>query len=256
MKADKFYHRINKQSNKLIRSIKAVNRSYDGDTIHDLRTIYKKLRALFRWQKINKKKYSSLKKIYAASGEIRNLQVTQKRIKNPGDLAGFSYWLDTSLLNFKAEWQKTGTHKQLTVFRKNIQHLKIKPSLHKNFIRKKIKLILRILNLAEISNELIHNIRKAVKDIQYIYEYLFQIEKRKNVAAKLSRLKAISNKIGEYIDLVTAVNLFDTYIAQEKEELLLIKASVVKEQLNKRCADEKNKILKGLSSYNVAKLPL
>ncbi len=255
MKSDKFYHKINKQSDKIKRKIKAASRSYDEETIHDIRTIYKKLRALFRWQQVGKKQYSSLKKIYAAAGEIRNVQVTQKRIKNLADLTGFDHWLQASLLNLKAAWDKTVTHKELTEFRKRIYDLKVKPSIHKKFIKKKIKLILRIVSLSMISDEFIHNIRKAIRDIEGIYEYLLQIENRQ-LAAKLRRLKVISHEIGEYIDLVTAVKLFDTYIVQERDALLLIKAKMVKAQWDEQCADQKNKLIKRLCSYNIATLLL
>ena len=45
---------------------------FDEDVIHELRTTFKKLRALLRWQNTDKNIYSIFKKIYDVAGELRN----------------------------------------------------------------------------------------------------------------------------------------------------------------------------------------
>jgi len=92
------------QATKLTGYINDAAHGFNPDTIHELRTGFKKLRALFRWQQVSKQRYDRLKKIYALAGEIRNIQVTQEIVKDEPGIPEFNNWLAGKLILLQKDW--------------------------------------------------------------------------------------------------------------------------------------------------------
>jgi len=192
---------------------------FDQETIHELRTHFKKIRALLRWQQANKRSYTFFKNIYEQAGKIRNIQVAQEILKNEAGIPEeFNNWLNAKLIYLKKEWH-TGNKKKIE--RKLLQHFKkVKFAQHKKFFPCKMESIQQIAGRKVISDTDMHQVRKEIKDIQYASEWWkkntdAQVEVLKNIP--VAKLKKIGIQIGNYNDKCTLINLFKIYLVVKKE---------------------------------------
>src|SRR3954471_14443867 len=100
-----FYKSLTAKAKQLGRYTRKVDNSFDPGTVHDLRSTFKKLRALLRWQRAGKKAYKCFKTTYDKAGDIRNIQVAQEMLKKENYIdAGFNDWLSAMLERLKKEW--------------------------------------------------------------------------------------------------------------------------------------------------------
>jgi len=204
---------------------------FDADIIHELRTTFKKFRALLRWQKIDKEVYAAFKKIYDTAGRLRNIQVAKEMLKKEKNIPyAFKAWLTITLLQLKEEWDEVYDKKIPMQLREDVSNLQITPTKHKKFFSKKIQTILNILSITPVSDDSIHDIRKMVKDMQYVLEWW----KDKKGGSKtllrnisIKQLKTIGTLIGEYNDKRTLLNLLISYSQQEKDPALINEISPV-----------------------------
>jgi len=218
---------------------------FDADIIHDLRTTFKKLRALFRWQKTDKNIYAGFKKIYEVAGKLRNIQVVKEMLKKEKDTPqAFKNWLQITQTQLKKEWDKVYHKKILEQLQENIENLKIKFSKNKKFFSMRIQNILHIISTDPFTDNAIHDIRKMTKDMQYVLEWW---EKKKNGSNPLiknisiKQLKNIGEQIGDYNDKRNLLILLTAYALQEKEPALIneIKPVIDKWQQDKFLQKEK-----------------
>ena len=204
---------------------------FDAEIIHELRTTFKKLRALLRWQKMDKEVYDAFKKIYDAAGRLRNIQVAKEMLKKEKNIPhAFKAWLTITLLQLKEEWDEVYDKKILIQLQENIRNLQITPTKHKKFFSKKIQNILNILSITPVTDDAIHDIRKMTKDMQYVMEWWKEkTGESKTLIQNISikRLKNIGTQIGEYNDKRTLLNLLISYSQQEKDPALINEISPV-----------------------------
>src|SRR5882757_9606063 len=100
-----FYDTVISDTKDLVKYTKKTGVKFDPDVIHALRTTLKKVRALLRWQGINKKIFVPYKKIYEAAGELRNIQVAKKKLQNVKDIPQhFKRRLLVMLAQLKQDW--------------------------------------------------------------------------------------------------------------------------------------------------------
>jgi len=199
---------------KLVHCTKQTGKGFDPDTIHKLRTGFKKFRALLRWQGTGKKVYNDFKKIYGQAGAIRNLQVAQQILKEESfTSAAFNDWIMGRLARLKKEWDRTdhkSPEKQLLQATKNVEIIFSKRN---NFFEKKIKKIRQVITDAVITDNSIHECRKAMKDIQYVCAYC----EKKNIIFRsikkipVQQIKAIAEQVGAYNDQCLLINLLENF---------------------------------------------
>jgi len=198
---------------------------FNADVIHELRTTFKQLRALLRWQKAGKEIYTAFKKIYDVAGKLRNIQVAKEILKKETDTPqAFKNQLIILLLHLKEEWSKVHQKKILKQLHKNIENQKITPSKHKKFFSERVKNIQHLLNMDAVTDEAIHDIRKMTKDMQYVLEWWKKQEKRSEkliTNISITQLKNIGKQIGEYNDKSILLSLLISYAKQEKEPPLM-----------------------------------
>jgi len=207
----------------LLRNAKQVSPRFDENIIHQLRTSFKKLRALLRWQNNNKKILKPVKEIYDIAGEIRNAQIVLKNtIATKNELPEFFAWLDSSINHYKGEWGKIFQPKVLNTLLKKIKKVKVKEEFNRFFFSKRIKKIKRLLQASFISDDTLHEIRKMIKDMQYVSELFQKINKEKNGYSKKNKdIKYLSEVLGEYIDKYVELILLQTYRMNEKNKTVL-----------------------------------
>ena len=225
MKTKVFHNSIISYTKDLAKYSGEAGVKFDEDIIHELRTTFKKLRALLRWQNTDKNIYAIFKKIYDVAGELRNIQVVNEMLKEEKDTPQeFKNWLSITLVQLKEEWNKVYHKEILKQLLENIENLKIKTAKHKKFFSKRIKKIRHIISLKPVSDVPIHDTRKMIKDMVYVLEWWEEKKKGsitliKNIS--IDRLKNIGKQIGEYNDKCTLLILLTTYTQQEKEPALI-----------------------------------
>lgn len=225
MRTRVFHNSIISYTKDLAKYTEEAGVNFDADIIHELRTTFKRLRALLRWQKTDKKVYDIFKKIYDVAGELRNIQVVNEMLEEEKDTPWeFKNWLSITLVQLKEEWNKVSHKEILKQLLENIENLKIKPAEHKKFFSKRIKNIRHIISLNPVSDVPIHDVRKMIKDMQYVLEWWEEKKKGSKTLIKnisIDRLKNTGKQIGEYNDKCTLLILLTAYAQQEKEPALI-----------------------------------
>ncbi len=194
--------------------IRDMDREFDANKIHQLRIILKKLRAILRWQKANKKIFQNLKMIYSLAGEIRDIQVVNKLIARQKNIsASFKSWLASDLKDRKQEWGHMDHEKRLSRLKKDLQTVDLNHDKNETFFTQKVKEMKRKLKGDSISDTAIHDVRKLAKDILYTQKYLKK-KRRADLSNELhlKKLEPITSKIGDYNDKNTLIRFLESYM--------------------------------------------
>lgn len=234
-------------SNKLTEQIKGVKLDHDSQPIHELRTDFKKTRALLRWQKINKDIYQEIKNIYSIAGELRNIQVLQQMTETDQLMPGsFQNWLFIGSNKIKKQLIKTAYKKTCSRFYNKIQQINLRNRKNRLFFTSRINKIQQSLLIDPVADDQLHKIRKMIKDMQYVMEWWKKrIGKTKKLIKILTvkKLEFIAKQIGEYNDKRMLLISLTTYLQQERDLLLIkeISTEIDKWQIIK--AAEKERLL-------------
>lgn len=198
----------------------------DEEAIHHFRTEIKKLRAFLRLLseggntedrlKLSKK----IKVIYWYAGNIRNLQLHQKEVnkfleksanKPPKiylehlvkQLESFERILKTFIYPDDFNREKERIIKKLPG--------KFSKTAVKKFISQKIYEFKKLLTQLE-SDEMIHAVRKLLKDILYNWKYLKDYKKLLPTGiSEKKEIESLTELLGNYCDKVTGINFLETY---------------------------------------------
>ena len=231
-----------------------VGVKFDADIIHELRTTFKKFRALLRWRKIDKNVYSGFKKLYEASGELRNIQVVNEMLKKEKDIPElFKRWLSTTIIHLQKQWDDQYEKEILKQLLQDVEDLKIKPGKHKKFFSKRINRILHIINTDPVSDDDIHEIRKMTKDMQYVLEWWKKKKGSTPLVMNISikELQNIGKRIGEYNDKRMLIILSTDYIRQEKEPGLVNDINSLLNKWQKEKEWQKDKLMMKLHLFSL-----
>jgi CHAD domain-containing protein len=208
------------QAKQIVLNTRKVGISFDPDIIHDLRTGFKKIRALLRWQRIEKKEYNSFKETYDKAGGIRNIQVAEKMLKKENFISiTFNDWLSGALMNLKEQWAAPVREKTAQQLLHNILELKAGFSKHKKFFERNIKNIHLAIRSNTITDTSIHDTRKRMKDMQYI---LLWWKKKRGKPMKglkdisIKQLKELGEQIGAYNDMAMLIMLLKNYTGNKE----------------------------------------
>jgi len=222
MSGKKANRSIHKYEEALSASAGQITLQFDMDCVHDFRTTVKKLRALLRWlSSVKKPLTKSFAAIYHLSGELRNAQVLLKDTEAEKEaLEGFRNWLNVSITRLEEQWYKTYDRRIIQRLCKKIErsgYQKGEWETIRRFCRKRVNRIRGILYLSPPPDEEMHNARKMLKDMLYVYEWG---EKNKLVdeGPELATLKHISHQAGRFNDQRIAILLLTTYLEEEKPE--------------------------------------
>jgi CHAD domain-containing protein len=179
---------------------------FKAGEVHKLRTQYKQLRALLRWQHEKNNVFpKALRKCYQLAGDIRNLQVLQSHIEARHiALPDFERWLERRLKKACRRWEKQ--------YHPKIFHHSAKPGkpgMHSNWIKKRQQAFSAALH--ESTDESLHEARKCVKDLDYV-----KVWSEKNgvdfPGGGQTIQGGLSKKLGRYHDLVIRIQLLETYL--------------------------------------------
>lgn len=249
MRAKKLYTDVNSYYLALLKDNKQIGEDFDAKNIHAFRTNFKKLRAIFRWQRINKKIGPEIKKSYGLAGKMRNLQVAVKIMTDEDADQHFRSWLCNVFSSLKNEWDVQKQEKSIKKLKKPLAIVRLTPRKKLGFFRDRIREMMIQINEFPTSDDTIHNVRKLGKDIQYCLKYVGK-QKQKSWVNKnnlLTNLKKINSRIGKYNDLRTVIMFLEDYL-KEENGILIDSINPIKEKWQRRKTMEKRALLKWLRS--------
>ncbi len=223
-------HISNDHYKKIKKDIEQVSGGFDLEAIHRLRVEYKKLRAFFRMLSAGKNSDEEirvpkkLKKYYAISGNIRDLQLQQQRILEVAKQMAkrptvYLRLLQGEIEKLKPELIEIALEDPVTESKKKTDPLlpdKFDLSGFTEYIRHKWAAINGFLLAGNFSDDNIHAIRKFLKDLFYnVKEY--KGAKHKTIAAATlngrneNYFESLLNELGRFQDQCTAIALLKNY---------------------------------------------
>ena len=149
---------------------------FNAEDIHKYRTATKKLRTMLRWHPVGGNVMSrDFKKSYHISGDLRNAQLLLISVGTQGlKLPGFMLWLATSIGNLQHEWNQHFRKNTLKKLRQKFVSLdNQQPAVAElvSFFENKIGEVKEILRQASPPDEVLHEIRKMMKDMLYLRQW-------------------------------------------------------------------------------------
>ncbi|HEX9509214.1 MAG TPA: CHAD domain-containing protein [Puia sp.] len=260
MSGIKIHNTIRKQGENLSGLAAQITLRFDADSVHDFRTTTKKLRALSKWlSPVKKPLTKSFTGLYHITGELRNAQVLLTDLEtareDPSerkDLAGFRSWLTAFITRQKEEWYKAYDRPVIRRLRKKIKRSGYKKGNEeglKRFCRKRVNHISGILYIPSPSDEELHNARKMLQDMQYVYEF----SGKKGLvddAPTLETLKRIGKQAGAFNDKRMAVLLLTRYLEEERPEDSCYQAAMeIKGKWDKSRERQKKELIDTLTGF-------
>ncbi|HEY0433993.1 MAG TPA: CHAD domain-containing protein, partial [Chitinophagaceae bacterium] len=195
-------------------------KDFDIDANHDFRTAIKKLRAFVRLTNLSLPDTSNkiprrIRSFYHAAGDLRNLQLHARRlteicrtmaIDEPGayqDALADQQEFARKKMKDAAETLSPDNFEKLCKHTPPALHAAMK----RRFVRDNIGRLVGLLALPFLTDELLHEVRKIIKDLVYNYECLAS-EIKFLVPSPLNRLEFmedITQKLGDLQDLRMAL---------------------------------------------------
>lgn len=219
MKRNHLTQTIHRHTTRLRLLSKKVAEGFSLGDIHSLRVEAKKLRALLRLAGPDDRRFpKSFRRIYKAAGEIRNLQLLRRRLEvfRADDQepvpADFFLNMDERILLAEQETRRqietAGKLNKLS--RRSISGLPVRLT--------RARQVHFVDNLIRLSHpgegdvvSQLHNLRKALKDLLYVWPYLDNAA-RKKAAKHFGRypmIKEHARLLGDYLDVVFQLRLLD-----------------------------------------------
>lgn len=229
--------------------VKQIAVEFNEDAIHDLRTDFKKIRALLRWLGAKKNVYKPFDRIYDRAGLLRDIQVVNRFVdvvdsKYP---EAFTVWLLHLEIHAMENWYGVN-HKK--VFKKMGGKLdKIKPVIHtRAFFSTRVKKIKNIIYSYPISDENMHSVRKMSKDMQYLLLWMDK-EAEPNEPSRLFHLKLlkqIARQIGDYNDRCILLQFLTAYKYCQTEQAAILEIEPIIENQILENELEKDRLITSL----------
>lgn len=216
---------------KLLKYYHSLLEDFEPNDIHHFRLEIKKLRAFLHLIYIDSEDHHSkipkdLKLFYNLTGNIRNLQLHQKRI---ADLCN-DFLLEIPavylhcLNDEEKALEKQARQMTKTLSIKDFENKlteevadKLTKRMRNDFIQKNLTRFHELLALSFYTDEAVHEVRKIMKDLMYNFKYL-EAGELINVFPGLPGLKpmnAITTTLGDYQDLCISLSLLNsTYVTE------------------------------------------
>ena len=212
---------IKKRFSNIRKYISIMLVDFEEEAVHDFRTEIKKLRAFLRLLNAghNKEPLSirkSLKIYYWYAGNIRNLQLHIKSIAGTGGDKPGMYLQNVrkqveSLQGALRSLHSPANFKDPEKMIRNLNLLPGKPSSEK-FIYQKTVEFNHLLTLIS-QDEILHAIRKLLKDLLYNWKYIKEYASLLPPAiSSKKQISDLADTLGEFCDKLTGIHLLESYL--------------------------------------------
>jgi CHAD domain-containing protein len=264
MKSGKIINVFAKRFKKVKKHYNKLLEDFEIEEMHGFRLEMKKLRAFIRLINTNipeQKKIKiggKIKSFYNTAGNIRNLQLHQQRVSYICDeMLLEKPVLYLQLLHNEENKQKKKAGRiadkiSYNKFRKKIIDLvpdKLKAKSVQRFVIQKQHTLLELLFLRDYSDEALHEIRKVLKDLLYVWKYISSYLPATLPASFTNKknIEVFADKLGEFHDLCIALNFFKPFyidkIAVEEENKILLSVKQKLEETKGEMKEEINTLL-------------
>ncbi|MES2372650.1 MAG: CHAD domain-containing protein [Bacteroidota bacterium] len=241
------HHSIHKHAQDVAELCDEIGDDFQQAAVHDFRTTIKKIRALLRWQHKGGNIFKGpFGKIYHAAGRVRDLHVLLATLHKEKTTIPFIQWLEEELDHSKKSWKKLYRRKIIRHFQKEIEQISTNVSGHTAFFREKTEEIQWIIHMPSIDDIALHEIRKILKDMQYVTQWC-QVNKIPIPSLSSLRLKENGKKIGAYNDLRIGIELLDVYLAQETHAGIILDLKDLKQKWLTQKEKQKVSLMRSLS---------
>ena len=231
---------INKRVKKIDKLLRKIISRFEEESIHEFRTEIKKLRAFLRLLNVEVdddrfKIPKKMKTFYGYAGNIRNLQLQLKNmytyIGNPKYTFMETYieylkkiiekWKENSIEFMESENNFGKDEKKIIK-----QPGKLRRGSVKKFMQNKmLELASLVKDLPD--DEVLHNIRKLLKDILYNWAFIKHTSKLlPPVFSEEEKIKSFTELLGLFLDKVIGINLLETYCKDCEENGLFFEKEV------------------------------
>jgi len=253
MHRKKVYRSVRKHG-RGIRENTSVSVFFDEDDVHSFRTHVKKLRAFFHWLGNDKKALSpSFKEIYHISGELRDIQVLLKSMaEKKEDNPAFTAWLRENAGRLQQLWDDTYDPAVIRNLQRSIQYPEFKkPTARRlrSFFNKRVEKIESIVYLPAPADDVIHDIRKELKDMYFIYAWGKKNDFADDKDTTPDLLKDLGEECGQFNDRRIALTLLAAYIQQEQQPEARQAAEKLQQQWEEERLTHRNRLLEKLRDF-------
>jgi len=204
----------------------AIAPAFDAEAIHRFRVETKRLRAIIRLammqdDELEVKLGRRFKEMYAALGEIRDAQMHLKRVVEKGALLpGFALWLAGRVGEGQRRWLEAYAGKVTSRLHARIAGTVwpgLEPGTLRSFAEAYLSDIEEMLGTPSLDDEVLHDIRKKVKDLQHILRWA-QKEWPEGISAledlETAQVEDIAQRAGDYNDERNAIDTLDEYLRE------------------------------------------
>jgi len=253
MHRNKAYRSIRKHGAGIRRSL-SVSAFFDEDDVHDFRTHVKKLRALLRWLgKDERSLPPSFKEIYRISGELRDIQVLLKNMEERRvDCPAFAGWLRDNAARLQQLWDDTYDPAVIRRLERRLRNPELKrptASRLQSFYNRRAARIESIVLLPAPQDEDLHDIRKDLKDMYYVYAWGQKNDCADENDTMPETLRGLGEQCGEFNDRRIALTLLAAYIQQEQAPDARQEAETLREQWEEETSTGRSALLSRLRNF-------
>jgi CHAD domain-containing protein len=251
-KKEKLHRTVEHRFDKTETALKKITEDFTEDNIHDFRVEIKKLKAFVRLMgygipgNAEPKFPKPLNKFYKALGSLREWQIQKTKIlKAAGEMqySGPQLYVQKIDRKMAASNQKAITlMKKIPDIKKMMEKIHIRDSEEPGaasmvgFIHSRIQRVKEILHSGKKDDESMHEIRKKIKDIQYILSGVGKSGEIEEHSSTLASVQDVSALLGDYHDLCVSVALLKKELnsipkeTSEKKLLLRLEAQWLDEK--------------------------
>lgn len=224
MEHGKIKELIGEHLHQLKKSASEIDEGFEEEAIHTFRVEVKKLRALLRllathYDHVPTSFSRNFRDIYHATGHLRDAQLMKGRWheRREPDFPELMDWLEEQAGDYKKEWKKHKTADILDALEDKLHgmeygHLDTDDAKH--FFGSRIRFIKEQLALRHLNDEELHDIRKKLKDMQYV-EKLFSAHWPDGHASilmfPLTDIQRLADAAGKYNDMRIALEILDSF---------------------------------------------
>jgi CHAD domain-containing protein len=248
---NRLYETVQKDSRRIVRCSKKVSPNFEEENIHKLRTTVKRLRALFRWHGIGKGIFDDrFKALYHAAGDIRDGQVLKSELqKLKINVPAFSAWLTDYIEKAKERWDVVYSSNFIDEWQKDMpSHSAFTSSDPRNFYKKTLERF--SFSSTVVTDNRIHDIRKAAKDLMYVAQWIEKNDTQKRILHPA--IPEIASRAGEYMDEVNAIRLLRNSLHEEKNHANIEAAAALRKMWLKNKRDKKRELLHLIAAFHGA----
>lgn len=251
---------IHGHTSKLAEHAEAIGKGFDEEEIHAFRVEVKKLRALLRllevhYDHIPTRFSQKFRDLYHISGHLRDAQLMYKQWdeKNFPPSPELKNWLSNQMKKYEKDWEKQNEETSVAGFKDKLQEMEyghVDTDDLLLFFSRRLNYIKRTLMNEPLTDEELHDIRKKLKDMQYV-EKLCADEWKKGYETiglfPLQKIRETADIAGKYNDLRISLEIIAGFEEDNPKSGALTE---IKDYFLEQKIRQRNELMKALQVFN------